>query len=416
MIVALFCVAAAMIASGVWAVFTGWELIIIERGWTQVLLGGMLFTGGMLLGGVGVLAVHVRRLTRKLDQTASPTKPLLEGDAIPARRNEMPPPPQPEPRQTAYQEPLAEAAPEPFPETERPAASTISAPASIALGAAAGAGTAAIASAILSSPEESKPDSGHSAGEQDVGEHLFEDIDESQERAPSEEVVPTPDGENFAMNATAEAADTASTGAVDAESGGLAEGEEHVIPPVEETALLNLPDEVEREPLSEQEELYSPPAEHLDEEAMSEEDGPTLPSEASPVREGLFMEEEQASAGLPSKTTSQAPHVEEEHEEPRVEEESLIEPVSLLTEAPAEVEPAIAPEVQEPEVQEQGEEVAEQEPAPRSLVGTYDSGGNVYTMFSDGSIDARTPSGDFHFASLEELKNFIAEGGEDPVA
>jgi hypothetical protein len=38
MIVALFVVAAAMMAGGAWAVFTGWELIIIERGWTQVLL------------------------------------------------------------------------------------------------------------------------------------------------------------------------------------------------------------------------------------------------------------------------------------------------------------------------------------------------------------------------------------------
>jgi hypothetical protein len=33
-------------------------------------------------------------------------------------------------------------------------------------------------------------------------------------------------------------------------------------------------------------------------------------------------------------------------------------------------------------------------------------------MFSDGSIEADTPNGVFRFASLDELKDFIASGGE----
>jgi hypothetical protein len=33
-------------------------------------------------------------------------------------------------------------------------------------------------------------------------------------------------------------------------------------------------------------------------------------------------------------------------------------------------------------------------------------------MFSDGSIEAETPQGNFRFASLDELKAFIAAGGE----
>jgi hypothetical protein len=33
-------------------------------------------------------------------------------------------------------------------------------------------------------------------------------------------------------------------------------------------------------------------------------------------------------------------------------------------------------------------------------------------MFSDGSIEAQTPSGTFRFQSLDELKEFIAAGGE----
>jgi hypothetical protein len=51
-----------------------------------------------------------------------------------------------------------------------------------------------------------------------------------------------------------------------------------------------------------------------------------------------------------------------------------------------------------------------------TVVGTYDSGGNHYVMFSDGSIEADTPNGVFRFASLDELKDFIASGGESGAA
>jgi hypothetical protein len=49
-------------------------------------------------------------------------------------------------------------------------------------------------------------------------------------------------------------------------------------------------------------------------------------------------------------------------------------------------------------------------------VGTYNSGGNAYVMFSDGSIEADTPSGHYRFKSLDELKDFIASGGEEGPA
>ena len=55
------------------------------------------------------------------------------------------------------------------------------------------------------------------------------------------------------------------------------------------------------------------------------------------------------------------------------------------------------------------------EPPPSvepTVIGTYSSGGNSYVMFSDGSIQADTPSGAYRFNSLDELKDFIAAGGE----
>ncbi len=58
------------------------------------------------------------------------------------------------------------------------------------------------------------------------------------------------------------------------------------------------------------------------------------------------------------------------------------------------------------------EDVASDEPQPPVVVGTYNSGDNKYVMYSDGSIEAQTPSGVFRFGSLDELKEFIAAGGE----
>lgn len=70
-----------------------------------------------------------------------------------------------------------------------------------------------------------------------------------------------------------------------------------------------------------------------------------------------------------------------------------------------------AVETAEEEVVEPEREEAREPPAP-TVVGTYNSGGNRYVMFSDGSIRAETPNGVFRFKSLDELKEFVASGGE----
>jgi hypothetical protein len=59
------------------------------------------------------------------------------------------------------------------------------------------------------------------------------------------------------------------------------------------------------------------------------------------------------------------------------------------------------------------EEPAELESPGPAVVGTYNSGGNAYVMYADGAIEADTPTGRYRFKSLEELKDFIAAGGED---
>jgi hypothetical protein len=112
-----------------------------------------------------------------------------------------------------------------------------------------------------------------------------------------------------------------------------------------------------------------------------------------------------------------------------------IAPEPVLAPAPAppaprvETAPAPPPEVRIEPLDQPGREAAaahREEPLeappesaeepPPTVVGTYNSGGNFYIMYSDGSIEAETPAGKFRFNSLDELKDFIAAGGDRPKA
>ncbi|MFC7399659.1 hypothetical protein ACFQU1_20825 [Chelatococcus sp. GCM10030263] len=109
------------------------------------------------------------------------------------------------------------------------------------------------------------------------------------------------------------------------------------------------------------------------------------------------------------------------HQEAVVETEAM---VKTDTVAVAEPEPA-APEAET----EMADLAVEEEPAASefipdpvpTVVGTYSAGGNLYVMFSDGSIEAETSRGTFRFRSLDELKAYVAaseQGGteEQPQA
>jgi hypothetical protein len=82
---------------------------------------------------------------------------------------------------------------------------------------------------------------------------------------------------------------------------------------------------------------------------------------------------------------------------PRIDDETTPEGSHLVVPP----QPAAPEEVEEPEPE-----------AENVVVGKYESGGNSYVMYSDGSILADTPSGQHRFNSLDELKAFVAAGGE----
>ncbi|PVE25515.1 hypothetical protein DC522_04090 [Microvirga sp. KLBC 81] len=98
--------------------------------------------------------------------------------------------------------------------------------------------------------------------------------------------------------------------------------------------------------------------------------------------------------------------------------EPLPEPVSAREpETEREPEPVLAEEESAASEESAREEEAVKETrSGTTVVGTYNSGNNTYVMFSDGSIEAQTPSGVFRFHSLDELKAFIASGGEGGTA
>ena len=83
--------------------------------------------------------------------------------------------------------------------------------------------------------------------------------------------------------------------------------------------------------------------------------------------------------------------------------------------------PAVVPDLDESIFErepapEAGPTEAAAKPPPPTIVGTYNSGGNFYVMYSDGSIEAETPAGKFRFDSLDELKEFIAAEGDKAKA
>jgi hypothetical protein len=54
-------------------------------------------------------------------------------------------------------------------------------------------------------------------------------------------------------------------------------------------------------------------------------------------------------------------------------------------------------------------ETPEEPQGPPSIIGSYSSAGANYKIFSDGSIEAETSEGTFHFASMSDFKRHLME-------
>jgi hypothetical protein len=162
--------------------------------------------------------------------------------------------------------------------------------------------------------------------------------------------------------------------------------------------------------------LAPPPLPRRTEPAVESPRGETLPAErlpAEPQASPPPADEGPPLGDTPERAVMRAADV--IPEPPAAEVEAAPAKPALVAEptpgpAPAEAAPA------EPEPPAEEAPAPAPAPAAPTVIGTYNSGGNSYVMFSDGSIEADTPSGRFRFASLDELKDFIAAGGEDAAA
>jgi len=331
MVVALLALAAAMIVGGLVAVVQGYDIVLLERGWTLVISGSVCATGGALLLGLSTVLSRLGKIQAELVKTRE-----RMGQAEPVLPHS-------------------------------PALDPLAAVSSGLL--AGGAGEAR--------PQQSFPSDDVEPTLPPFMRRNREDENED-DNEPAADIVPTRDADQAPVPNLPEApARNDNRG-----------------------PRLNLPrylfggrNPAPEEPKTRDDDFARlDPADDLDEPDFDLgriERG----SEAS--------ESERAKARLfPSMTQDEPPAG--ERPPPSFPVVSPVRPESERSESERDVEP-------EPGDTESGPSSPD---GPRTVVGTYNSGDNRYVMFSDGSIEAETPDGMFRFDSLEELKEFIASGGE----
>jgi len=314
MIIALLALAFAMIVGGLLAAFFGWDIVLIERGWTMVIAGSFSAACGALLLGITAVVSKLARIQSELAR-------LQIG----------------------------------FDEAVRDEASSSSTGLSVAALAGGLLGGRMLSRGDAKEPDEAQPDL-----------PLFANDDRSEPAAESREGR---------------------------------EGTE-------------APKAGERLP-------FPPKTSFGEGERRDEEEGTEVRVPdflLSERRRETFVE----TRGTPADTSlfADEPRLDEPEEQRRDEfvRDDLLEPLTEPASADApEPEPGSVPSREEPAASEEADRAETADEAPRSgatIIGTYNSGDNTYVMFSDGSIEAQTPGGVFRFQSLDELKAFIASGGE----
>ncbi|MFL5184692.1 MAG: hypothetical protein ACJ8BH_04780, partial [Microvirga sp.] len=66
MIIALLALASAMIVGGLLAAFFGWDIVLVERGWTMVIAGSISAASGALLLGIAAAVSKLAQIERRL--------------------------------------------------------------------------------------------------------------------------------------------------------------------------------------------------------------------------------------------------------------------------------------------------------------------------------------------------------------
>lgn len=427
----------ALLGGGAFGIVDGWPYLVLERGFTQVIVGTVAVTGGLILLALSWTLVEIRRVRTTLSNAV-----LAASFASMANEAMV------------------------TPEPARPAASRDMLPefAAVAGGAAVGAGVIAATSAaagLADSAAEEKAKA-EPAPEDEAGtpdQAVARDTHEQEPRAfmplaeaePDEPALSLPEKHEQPDESVAddpepdwldepESGDRAATVApsepVFTESGPQAAEQGRAEPTFDE--LLRWP-----EPETPAMDVVAAHSSTIDDEfgalreslslRLGERDQAPAPIEPSDTAEpspdvsapGDIETASSWMAPLSRQQDSWFPHAEKEAE-PEPEPVAVEPPVAPVTEAlPAqdafEVEPAPAWDHEPGAADEAGQPVevtqqthapaAEPEPAATSdegVVGAYQVGDAYFTIFADGSIKARTPDGNYDFASMDELKTYLA--------
>ncbi|WP_186420911.1 hypothetical protein [Bosea sp. CS1GBMeth4] len=451
----------ALLAGGAYAIVDGWPYLVLERGFTEVILGALAAIAGLILLALAVVLAEVRRLKALVSgvmATAAPVEPRYEpgppADVAPARA-----------------EPTLER--ERQPETGH---------VGIATTLAAGAGAAVLAGALTGparseeqpaetatedaqetsgtddvraadAPAEAEPPS-PSATAETIDDWLLPPApatldapaavraDERREPEDIDRAAAAEEGEPLEPAAIGDAAprpgDDGASGKGELADAAVSEtrAEQAPVGGVEPTqAATPGPDEEDRpwwpridRPASEAAASVGDEFSALREQLVGAVDAPSAPEIAPPRRDRDALadfggwaaprpwppvtqpRDPSALADLETEAAAKAPAAEAETapavagEEPAAPEaETPDEPAEIS--APAEAAPSAADEAAP--VSETG---PEQTPAAseEGVIGAYQVGETQFTMYADGSIHARTPDGDYTFASMDELKAYLA--------
>jgi hypothetical protein len=315
MIIALLALAVAMILGGLLAAFFGWDIVLVERGWTMVIAGSITAASGALLLGIAAAVSKLAKIETRLSR--------LQGG---------------------------------FGEDALLGATKAPKDASLAT----------LSGGLVAGRASAEADESEPPDEAQTTLPLFED---EGKREPIEEEVKA------------------------AQWPEEPRAPEPVAPFPPRTSLSPAPSRDEAEPDMKVPDFLLAGRDRDTDEEPRVIDGPHIYhrdlDERAPER--LDLDER------------------DERSEPAVDVASDREPEPDREPAP-DHEPALPADADREEEPEGEPDTDASRPAV--VVGTYNSGDNKYVMFSDGSIEAQTPSGVFRFQSLEELKEFIAAGGE----
>lgn len=444
-----------LFGGGAYAIYDGWPYLVLERGFTQVIIGSIASSAGLVLLSLAWVLKDVRAIRRALVEA-------LE------LRAELPAP------NVAVAD-IASPLPPAAPRTEYPSFSPAIAPAAIGAVAAAAA-TGAVAQALASSDAEGAPASAEAEPAREerdlfgtlVARNLQEPEPGAEEEpepvsdaAPAEDAEALPDMFEEALSAATPHSSVHSV-SFEAEEQDLAEPvTAKVESPAEEENVVTQdePSPFGAEPSAEERIEDEQPAVHAEAvEAPAAAAGDTDLDEFSALRASLagHLNEPERETGRIEPSFSREP-------DPFAAAEAWMDRASprrdpWLDAPPADAQPAAVdmpphwpprtePQafdiVSEPEAGEGATdpdmpardewpdapiadeqpdsatvEEPQAEPAPavadprpasdEGIVGAYQVGDAHFTIYADGSIRARTPDGEYSFSSMDELKVYLA--------